>query len=216
MINTQLSANDSYYHHLRMPLLSLARGTPKRIFEVGCAAGQSLAYFKTRGAEYVVGIELVPEVAVLAKKRKEIDVVLVGNIEQIEIDYPDESFDLIIAGHVLEHVTDPWSVLRRLIRLLKPNGQLIGSLPNIRHTTVVLPLLFAGKWEYQDEGILDWTHFRFFTKNTVKELLESTGFHVDSITPEIFGRKMLLINTMTFGIFKNLLGLTNNFSATKP
>ncbi len=215
MINTKLSSDNNYYHHIRMPLLSLARGIPKQVLEVGCAAGQSLVYFKERGTEYAVGIELVPTIAEIARSHSEIDDVIIGNIEAIDLKYSENSFDLIIVGHVLEHVTDPWSVLRRLIKLLKPNGQLIGSLPNIRHVTVVLPLLFAGKWEYQDEGILDWTHFRFFTKSTVKDLLETTGFHVDMIKPEVAGRKMKIVNAATFGFFKNLLGFTNNFSATK-
>jgi SAM-dependent methyltransferase len=216
MINSKLAAHNMYYHELRQPLISLARGNPRRVLEIGCAAGQTLAYFKTRGAEYVAGIEISPDVAEIARGRAEVDEVLVGNIEQMELSYPDNSFDLIIAGHVLEHLVDPWTVLRRLHSLLRPGGQLIGALPNIRYHSVVLPLLFKGKWQYQQSGIMDWTHLRFFSQHTIEELLESTGFSIDAIVPESGGPRAHLANTVTFGVFRHLLSYAYNFSALKP
>lgn len=216
MINSKLAAQNQYYHELRAPLISLARGNPRRVLELGCAAGQTLAYFKTRGAEYTVGVEIVPEVAELARRRPEVDEVIVGNVEQLELDYPAQSFDLIIAGHVLEHLVDPWAVLKRLHTLLKPGGQLIGALPNIRYHSVILPLLFKGTWQYQQTGIMDWTHLRFFSHATIEDLLRSTGFKIDAIVPESGGPRAGLINSITFGVFRHLLSYAYNFSATKP
>jgi SAM-dependent methyltransferase len=216
MINSKLAVNNQYYHELRMPLISLARGKPRRVLELGCAAGQTLAYFKQRGATYVAGIEISPEVAEIARQRPGVDQVLVGNIEQLELEYPAESFDLIIAGHVLEHLVDPWAVLKRLHNLLTPGGQLIGALPNIRYHSVILPLLFRGKWQYQQTGIMDWTHLRFFAHGTIDELLRSSGFRVDAIVPESGGPRAGLINTLTLGVFQHLLSYAYNFSATKP
>jgi SAM-dependent methyltransferase len=216
MINNKLQSQDMYYHELRMPLLSLAKGKPKRVFEIGCAAGRSLAYFKEHGAEFVAGVEIAPAVAELARSRAEVDQVLVGSIEQLELPYPEQSLDLVIAGHVLEHLVDPWAVLRRLHRLLKPGGQLIGALPNIRYHSVILPLLFRGKWEYQQTGIMDWTHLRFFSHHTIENLLVSTGFTVDVIVPEAGGPRAAMANTITFGVFEHLLSYAYNFSAFKP
>jgi SAM-dependent methyltransferase len=211
--NTRLRADDSYYGHLRMPLLSLVEGSPKRILEVGCGHGQTLSFLKREcSAEFVVGVELVPEVAAIAKQKLELDVVLIGDIEQISLDFPVESFDLVIAGHVLEHVKNPWSVTRQLCALLRPGGQFIGSLPNIRNVRVSLPLVLFGKFEYTQEGILDWTHTKFFTKGTIQELLRSTGFAVRKIEPE-FSPRFKALNVLTFGIFKNLFCFTYNFSA---
>jgi SAM-dependent methyltransferase len=211
--NTRLRPDDSYYGHLRMSLLSLIDGSPKRILEVGCGHGQTLSFLKREcSAEFVVGVELVSEVAAIAKQKPELDVVLAGDIEQISLDFPVESFDLVIAGHVLEHVKDPWSVTRRLGAFLRPGGQFIGSLPNIRNVRVSLPLVLFGKFEYTKEGILDWTHTKFFTKGTIQELLRSTGFAVRKIEPE-FSPRFKALNVMTLGIFKNLFCFTYNFSA---
>jgi len=216
MINNKLASDNIYYHELRMPLLSLARGKPNRVLEIGCAAGRSLSYFKQRGAEYVVGIEIASDVAALARTRNEIDEVLVGNIEEMELDYPENSFDLIIAGHVLEHLVDPWKVLKRLHALTKPGGQLIGALPNIRYHSVLFPLVFYGKWKYEQTGIMDWTHLRFFTHATIKDLLNSTGYTIDTIIPEAGGPRAMLANKLSFGFLQHFLSYAYNFSAIKP
>jgi SAM-dependent methyltransferase len=184
MLNTKFNSESNYFHHLRMPLLSLATHKPIRVLEVGCAAGQSLIYFKERGTEFVAGVEIFPEIAQIARDKESIDKVITGNIEQIELPFEENYFDLIIAGFVIEHVADPWCVLNKLNKYLKPGGQLIGSLPNVRHISVVLPLLTIGKWEYTEEGIMDWTHLRFFSKSTIEDILSSTGFTVHKLIPQ--------------------------------
>jgi 2-polyprenyl-3-methyl-5-hydroxy-6-metoxy-1,4-benzoquinol methylase len=196
-----------------MSLLELIEGRPKRVLEIGCGHGQALMFVKRqRSAQFVAGVELVPEVAAIARQNSELDVVLTGDVEQIQLDFPVNYFDLIIASHVLEHVKDPWAIVRRLSMLLSPEGQLIGSLPNVRNFRVILPLVFVGKFQYVEEGILDWTHTKFFTKSTIQDLLHSSGFIVQKIEPEFSGRPATL-NKMTFGIFKHLLCFTYNFSA---
>jgi SAM-dependent methyltransferase len=214
--NTRVNADDSYYSHLRMSLLGLIENKPRRVLEIGCGHGQALRYVKQEfGAEFVAGVELVPEVAAIARRYSEIDVVLVGDVEQIQWDFPSGHFDLIIAGHVLEHVKDPWSVARRLGALLKPGGQFVGSLPNVRNIRVSLPLVFVGKLQYTEEGILDWTHTKFFTRSTIYDLLKDSGFTVERIEPE-FSKRPRLLNKITLGLFRNLLCFTYNFSARSP
>jgi 2-polyprenyl-3-methyl-5-hydroxy-6-metoxy-1,4-benzoquinol methylase len=211
--NTRVGPEDSYYGHLRMPLLGLIEGTPKRVLEIGCGHGQTLLFMKRQlSAQFVAGVELVPEVAAIAKQNSELDAVIEGDVEQIHLDFPAEYFDLIIASHVLEHVKDPWSVARRLCTLVRPGGQLIGSLPNVRNAKVLLPLVFFGKLQYTQEGILDWTHTKFFTESTIHDLLLSSGFVVQKIEPEFFARPAT-INKMTLGLFQHLLCFTYNFSA---
>jgi 2-polyprenyl-3-methyl-5-hydroxy-6-metoxy-1,4-benzoquinol methylase len=196
-----------------MPLLELIEGNPLRVLEVGCGHGRALVFAKqNRSAKFVAGVELVPEVAAIARQNPEIDLVLTGDVESIQLDFPAGHFDLIIASHVLEHVKDPWSVTRRLATLLSPGGQFIGSLPNVRNARVSLPLVFLGKLEYSEEGILDWTHTKFFTRSTIHDLLQSSGFSVQKIEPEFLARAAR-INKMTCGVFKDLLCFTYNFSA---
>jgi SAM-dependent methyltransferase len=216
MINSAFAPNDAYFNHLRFELLNLARGTPERVLDIGCATGAVLEYFVKRGARFAAGVELVPEVAEAARSRLGVDVVLTGSVESIEFPFPQQSFDLIVAGHVLEHVTDPWQVLTRLVQLLKPGGQFIGSLPNVRCIKVSLPLLFRGKWEYAAEGILDRTHFRFFTKRTIVELIESSGLALDEIHGQTSPTgKLWLVNKLSLGAAIDLCAYTYNFSATK-
>jgi len=196
-----------------MRLLELVEGSPKRILEIGCGHGQALSFLKRQhSAEFVAGVELVPEVAAIARQNSDLDVVITGDFEQVQLNYPPGSFDLIVASHVLEHFKDPWDIVRRLRGFLSSRGQFIGALPNLRHIKISLPLLLSGKFEYVDEGILDWTHTKFFTKSTIRDLLKTSGFAVQKIEPE-FMPKAALASNATLGIFKNLFCFAYNFSA---
>ena len=77
------------------------------------------------------------------------------------IPYNINSFDYIILGDVLEHLVEPRNLLMRFIPYLKQSGMFLCSIPNIMHTSVLFPLLFEGKFDYKDSGILDRTHLRF-------------------------------------------------------
>jgi len=212
MLNDRVSS--SYYQELRHPMLSLIRGTPKSVLEIGCASGQTLAYMHNQGAEYTVGVEFSPEAAEEAKVRKGVNRILVGDIERMYLDLEPASFDLLIAGHVLEHLADPWKSLRRLRAFLKPGGQLVAGLPNVRNQSVLFPLLLRGRWQYEPSGIMDWTHLRFFSRQTIQDLLEATGFQVERIVPE-FGRKSRLASAATLHLFEDLLCFAYNVSAIR-
>lgn len=91
-----------------------------------------------------------------------------------------EHFDTILFGDVLEHTRQPERILLQAKELLKPDGKIIVSVPNIAHWRVRFGLLF-GKFEYTESGILDRTHLRFFTQKTARTLLESSGYNVISM-----------------------------------
>lgn len=103
--------------------------------------------------------------------------------------YPDAlealkgNFDCITFNHVLEHMVDPWSALERTRERLTGGGSVVAVIPNIRYFTVLLDLAVRGRWNYQDAGVLDRTHLRFFTKSSVEQLFESAGMKIDSIAP---------------------------------
>ena len=214
MINTKAEPCGDYYAELRLPMLSLVRGVPDRVLEIGCASGQHLHHLKEKGSGYTVGVELSPNVAERARQRS-IDSIFCGNFEDTDFGLVDSSFDLVIVGHVLEHLRDPWQALRRIHRLLAPGGQLVGALPNVRHCSVVLPLLLKGTWKYSQSGIMDWTHLRFFSRSTILDLLQTTGFKIDAITGELGGKRSRLVNQLTFNLFRDHLSYAYNFSATK-
>lgn len=212
MINDRVET--AYYQELRLPMLSLVRGRPKSVLEIGCASGQTLAYLREQGASHTVGIEYSADAAELAKERG-VGRIIVADIERLELDLEPSSFDLLIAGHVLEHLANPWEVLKKLRKLLKPGGQLVCGLPNVRHHSVVLPLILRGKWQYEPSGIMDWTHLRFFSRGTAVELIGNAGFEVERVVPD-FGRKSRIANAMTFSAFQHFLAYAYNLSAFRP
>jgi 2-polyprenyl-3-methyl-5-hydroxy-6-metoxy-1,4-benzoquinol methylase len=104
-----------------------------------------------------------------------------GNIEQLDLPIAPGSIDVVLCLDVLEHLVDPWTTAARLAKLLKPRGVLIASIPNVRHFRVVLPLLFRGRWEYGEFGLMDRTHLRFFTEQSARQLLRQAGLRVDDV-----------------------------------
>lgn len=146
-----------------------------RVLNVGCGAGADHKWLRELGASELVGIEPVKEAAQIASQRY--DTVTTGRIEEWRSG-DGQSFDLILFADVLEHLIDPAQVLRRSLDWLSPAGSVLVSLPNVRHISVIAPLVFQGRWDYQLDGVMDRTHLRFFTRRTARELLESSGLSV--------------------------------------
>ena len=92
--------------------------------------------------------------------------------------YTEGAFDLLVFADIIEHVARPLDVLVRWLPLLNDNGYVVASLPNIRHFTVSLPLLLLGQWDYQDRGILDESHLRFFTRRSARKLFDDAGLSI--------------------------------------
>jgi len=192
-----------YYDSVRREVLHAVPTDAQRILEIGCGAGATSGFLKDQGlCDWAGGVEFVPEVAEQARAR--LDRVWTGDIERMDLDIPEESLDVILCLDVLEHLVDPWAVVRRLDGLLKPGGSIVASIPNVRNSGVVFPLLWRGEWTYQDYGVLDRTHLRFFVRRTAIELMESSGLKVDFV--DNLYRKMKrrrrrkLLSVLTFGL----------------
>lgn len=169
----------SYFRWVRHEIDPLLPAFSERVLEVGCGAGHTLEHLKQRRrAAWTCGIELVDDVAHDAETR--VDQVLVGDVERLELPIAPRSLDLILLLDVLEHLVDPWTTMARLAGLLRPGGHVIASIPNVRHHSVVLPLIVRGRWSYAPSGVLDRTHLRFFTRQSAIALVETTGLRVDA------------------------------------
>ncbi len=106
----------------------------------------------------------------------------------VEGSYPEDmpedvKVDCIVFNDVLEHTVDPWSVLRETKRHLNVGGCVVASIPNVRYLPVLIDLIFRSRWEYVDEGVLDRTHLRFFTRSTIEEMFASSGLKIARLEP---------------------------------
>jgi SAM-dependent methyltransferase len=167
--------SSDYFSRARTEIEPLLPPNAARILEIGCGAGGTMRWLRGRRTiQYAVGIEIEPRQAELAADA--FDLVLTGNAEALDV--PPGGFDLIIILDVLEHLVDPWAMVRRLHSALNMGGVIIASIPNVGHYSVAIPLL-KGRWEYGDFGLLDRTHLRFFTKRTAFDLMTRPGLAVE-------------------------------------
>lgn len=162
--------NKEYYAANRSEMLQFITQTPKKVLELGCGMGDFGALLKSQYGCSVCGIDI--HKAALEEATHKLDSVHHGNIELMDLTLLDKDYDLIIANDVLEHLQDPWEIVNKLHDHLVPEGVFIASIPNVRFYRVVKNLLIRGIWEYEDAGILDRTHLRFFTKKTMPSLFK--------------------------------------------
>lgn len=188
---------DNYFAHARLeiePLLELRKGAPCRALEIGCAEGHTLEWLKQSGyCSWVAGVE---PYAMQHPDNRSIDQFDRLDIESQLPDIAPASLDLILCLDVLEHLNDPWKTMRQLAPLLKPGGRWIISVPNIRNYRILMDLAFRGRFRYADAGILDRTHLRFFTREGLIEMVQTSGARIDTIIGVSTGRgqKRLLAN----------------------
>lgn len=164
------------------------------VLDVGCASGYIAAALNRRGCS-TYGIEINPSAAEAAKQHCADVAVIDLESQSISTAFPGKTFDYIVFGDVLEHLREPWTVLAASRSLLKPQGRAIVSVPNVAHGAVRLALL-SGEFDYRALGILDNTHLRFFTIDSVDELLLRGGFQIVAMgrtKHPVFGDASLLV-----------------------
>ncbi len=151
-----------------------------RVLEIGCATGYMSRVLRERRACRVTGVERSPTAAAHAAPFCE--AVLVGDVEDERL-WTDvvPPFDVAILADVLEHLREPEAVLARCRAALAPEGRLLVSIPNVAHHTIRRALL-RGRFDYEEYGILDRTHLRFFTRRSFSALLEGGGFRILELT----------------------------------
>lgn len=155
--------------------ITVCIGNNKKVLDVGCAEGNLADVMQSNKCE-VVGIEIDPESAQNAQRFCKD--VFVGDVESIELSSKyDDYFDYILFADVLEHLKEPLTVLKRFKKYLKDDGCVIVSLPNISNWRLRLKFLF-GRFEYQETGLLDNGHIRFFNEKIAINFLNDAGFEI--------------------------------------
>jgi 2-polyprenyl-3-methyl-5-hydroxy-6-metoxy-1,4-benzoquinol methylase len=159
----------------------LPRNPAARLLEIGAGSGATAAYALAEGkCGWCCGVELCEGPAQEARAR--LQQVIVGDVERIELNLPEKYFDVLLMSEVLEHLVDPWAVLRRLRPLMKPGALVIAGSPNVCYLGVIRTLL-RGRWRYEDRGVFDATHLRWFSPSGYREMFETCGFVVDEVGP---------------------------------
>jgi 2-polyprenyl-3-methyl-5-hydroxy-6-metoxy-1,4-benzoquinol methylase len=191
---------DAYFGLSRQEMIPFVPLRCKKILEVGCGRGSFGALLKERipGCQ-VWGIEPDNSAAEIAATR--LDKVVVGMFSVRAEELKTIRFDAICFNDVLEHMIDPCRTLSDCRELLTDNGVVIASLPNILFFYQIVRILIEQDWRYEDSGIMDETHLRFFTRKSIVRMFKSSGFdieHIEGVNAS-YGLKFLLANALTFG-----------------
>ena len=195
-------SNSDYYNMVKVEFLPLIAERPNVILDMGCGAGQfGRRLREVNKVSELVGIELYAPAAKEAETYY--DKVYQDNAESLNLPY-SEYFDYVICGDILEHLIDPWDMVSKISKMLKKDGALICSIPNIRYWKIIADLILNGRWDYTDKGILDSTHLRFFTKSTFYEMLYKANYNIAWQLMVIHGKKKAA-NFLTLGIFSEFL-----------
>jgi len=181
-----LTGADVTYSGERPELLPFLDVRGRSVLDVGCGAGGLAPMLRDGGASRIVGVE--PDPAHARAASAHCDAVLTAPIEDAIGGgaLGEERFDLILLADVLEHLVDPWSTLRALVsEHLAPGGDAFVSVPNVANLAVVKQLLRHGDWRYEESGMFDRTHLRWFGPGTLRGLLRQAG-----LEPVVWGGRI--------------------------
>ena len=196
-----LKKTNKYYTDSRPEMIDFVPIGAKRVLDIGCGEGLFLLSLKKRSNVEAWGVEINHDIA--EKAKTSIDKIIEGDISNIVNDLPESYFDCIVLNDVLEHMVNPYVVLEKIKTKLSTNGVIVCSIPNVRHIRVLRDLLFKKQWKYEESGILDKTHLRFFTKKSILDMFDSLNYEVLKIEgingTELW--KFFPVNVLTLGLF---------------
>jgi len=174
-------------HQFHNPdLLKLMPANARRVVEIGCSSGALAREYKKLNPDvHYTGIEIDPGYAQLA--REHCDRVLDMNIETAcaELLAGDLAADCWVFGDVLEHLYDPWALLQKIREASAPGSSVVACIPNAQHWSVQARLS-VGDFRYEDAGLFDRTHIRWFTLVTMLEMFTQAGWTVEAGVPRVF------------------------------
>lgn len=169
-----MEAGLTIYEGINESVLSLIPASAVRILDVGCGTGALGERLLRDPGRYVAGITYSEQEATAAASR--LSQVTCADLNNLEFSAFGK-FDCVILSHILEHLYSPSTLLERIKCILEPESVIVVALPNVVWWRQRLQFLM-GRWRYQNWGILDRTHFRFFDRRSSEQLLEESGYEV--------------------------------------
>jgi 2-polyprenyl-3-methyl-5-hydroxy-6-metoxy-1,4-benzoquinol methylase len=192
-----------YYSNRRPDLVDMLPDRVGRVLDVGCGTGEVGRQLREEGATELTGIELDPDAA--SQAQSAYDTVVTASVEQALGDL-DGPFDTIVTYDVLEHLVDPWSVLRELRQLAAPGGRLQISIPNARHVSLFYDLILRGTFGYTKlGGHRDDTHLRWFTRKDIVAAVTDAGWKVTAVSNRRLSAWRRVLGRLTFGLSDEFL-----------
>lgn len=152
-------------------------GKDKNVLEIGCHTGGLSKWLSFVGNK-VTGVDINSEALSIAKEFQEKNYCFnIENADNWQL-LNNEKFQVVLLLHVLEHLSNPWEVIKIAKSHLQDEGVLVVGLPNVCNAKTRLAI-FKGNFVYEDIGVMDETHLRFFTYNTAVELIEKTDLEIE-------------------------------------
>lgn len=198
------SKPSGYFEWNRAELLPFIPAAPRKVLDVGCGTGAFSTLVKQQHNAEVWGVELNPDAAATARER--LDKVFQAMFSP-ELNLPAAYFDVICFNDVLEHMPDPGSALRYARSLLAPDGRVTASLPNFRHFPNIWKLIVHKSARYENEGIMDRTHLRIFTKSSIAALFQEGGLEIErieGINGHLVTRWFRILNALSLGSISDM------------
>ncbi len=183
-----------YFSGKREDVLSYLPENLNLVLDVGCSSGEFGKLLKQKGFT-VWGVE--PSKASAEAAREKLDHVINDLFDDKLLDaFGDVKFDCIFFNDVLEHLVDPEAALSLCKKILQPGGYVVSAIPNVLQYGNVVNILKTQDWQYTEEGILDKTHLRFYTKKSIVRLFQQCEFDLVSIdgTYSSCSKKFILLN----------------------
>ncbi len=169
-----------YFQEVRLDVLEAVPPSSRkgRLLEIGASGCRTLIHAKEKGfAEAVYGIDIV-DCKLDTDLQEKLDGLAIGDIQTMEKAFGGMEFDVILCPDVLEHLVNPYRVVRKLKGWLRVDGVVVASLPNINYWRVIFGILWKDSFSYSNRGILDRSHLRFFARKDVEALFTENGFQV--------------------------------------
>lgn len=209
-IELYIKKDKSYFSNIRWNIIDLIPDGNHRVLDVGCGDGVTLKKIKELGkASEIYGIEINEGIA--ENLSQDFDKFVIGDIEMMETQFNENYFDYIIFADILEHLINPSKILNQYKKLLKDDGYIIASIPNIKYFSILSRLIIFDEFEYVDAGILDRSHLRFFTKKEIKKMFRHENLRIINIEPN-FWWPIKIIDDRFFKILSKLLPFRSFFT----
>lgn len=156
------------------------------VIEIGCSSGALAREYKKRypNCDYF-GVDI--DSTYLERAKTFCDGVAACDLDLATSEFFQEHAQRAcwVFGDTLEHFKDPWKVLRNIRRVIPGDASVVACIPNAQHWSLVAKLA-TGDFRYVESGLLDRTHLRWFSRQTIVELFQETGFVIEAGVPRIF------------------------------